>query len=258
MPSPRGKFVWYDVMTTDTKAATDFYTHVVGWTAQEFPMGEGRMYTVFSQGGTMVAGLMALPHEAAQMGMPPCWSGYVAVDDVDADAKRVETLGGKIQRPPEDIPNVGRFAVVSDPGGGVFLLFKPSTNETPVKVEPMALGHIGWHELYAGNIDREWDFYEKLFGWTKDRAFDMGAMGNYQTFNAAGEPCGGMMTKPAMIPVSFWNYYLSVDGIDAAADRVKARGGTILQGPLEVPGGAWIVQGTDPQGAHFALISGKR
>jgi predicted enzyme related to lactoylglutathione lyase len=133
MPSSRGKFVWYDVMTTDTKAATDFYSHVVGWTAQEFPMGEGRNYTVFSQGAVMVCGLMALPPEAAQMGVPPCWSGYLAVDDVDADAKRVEALGGKIQRPPEDIPNVGRFAVVADPGGAVFLLFKPNTNETPVK-----------------------------------------------------------------------------------------------------------------------------
>ena len=258
MPSPRGKFVWYDVMTTDTKAATAFYTQVVGWTAQEFPMGEDRLYTVFSQGGAMVAGLMALPPEAAQMGMPPCWSGYVAVDDVDADAKRVETLGGKIQRPPEDIPTVGRFAVVSDAGGAVFLLFKPSTSETPTKVAPMALGHIGWHELYAGNIDREWDFYEKLLGWTKDSTFDMGPMGTYQIFATGEEACGGMMTKPPQIPMSFWNYYISVDGIDAAAGRVKAHGGTILQGPSEVPGGAWIVQGTDPQGAHFALISGKR
>jgi uncharacterized protein len=258
MPSPRGNFIWYDVMATDTKAAADFYTRVVGWTAQEFPMGEGRVYTILSHGSVMVAGLMALPPEAASMGMKPCWSGYVAVDDVDADVRRVEALGGKIQRPPEDIPNVGRFAVVSDPGGAVFLLFKPNTTETPVKPAPMSPGHIGWHELYAGNIDREWDFYEKLFGWAKDRAVDMGAMGTYQTFAAAGEPCGGMMTKPPQMPVSFWNYYFAVDGIDAAVARVKEKGGNIIQGPLEVPGGAWIVQGTDPQGAHFALISAKR
>lgn len=258
MPSPRGKFVWYDVMTTDTKAATDFYSHVVGWTAQEFPMGEGRHYTVFSHGGTMVAGLMALPPEAAQMGVPPCWSGYVATGDVDADAQRVEALGGKIQRAPEDIPNVGRFAVVADPGGAVFLLFKPNTSETPVKVAPMTPGHIGWHELMAGNIDREWDFYEKLFGWTKRRAVDMGAYGTYQTFAADADECGGMMTKPPQMPASFWNYYLTVESVDAAAARVKEKGGQIVQGPLEVPGGAWIVQGTDPQGAHFALISAKR
>ncbi|SRR5579875_747584 len=121
MPSPRGKFVWYDVMTNDTKAATDFYKHVVGWSAQEFPMGEGRNYTVFSQSPTMVAGLMAIPPEACNMGAKPAWSAYVAVDDVDADAKRVEALGGKIQRPPEDIPNVGRFAVAADAGGAVIL-----------------------------------------------------------------------------------------------------------------------------------------
>lgn len=258
MPSPRGKFVWYDVMTTDTKAATDFYKHVVGWSAQEFPMGASGNYTVFSQGGTMVAGLMALPPEAAQMGMPPCWSGYVAVDDVDADAKRAVTLGGKIQRPPEDIPNVGRFAVVSDAGGAVILLFKPNTSETPAKVAPMTPGHIGWHELMAGNIDREWDFYANLLGWTKQRAIDMGAYGTYQTFAVEGEECGGMMTKPPQMPGPFWSYYIAVDGLDSAAARVNEKGGKILQGPLEVPGGAWIIQGLDPQGAPFALISGKR
>jgi predicted enzyme related to lactoylglutathione lyase len=257
MPSPRGKFIWYDVMTTDTKAATDFYKHVVGWTAQEFPMGD-RTYTVLSHGATMVAGLMAIPPEAAAMGVKPCWSGYVAVEDVDADAKRVEALGGKIQRPPEDIPNVGRFAVVSDAGGAVFLLFKPNSDETPVKVAPMTPGHIGWHELYAGNIDREWEFYAKLLGWTKQRAVDLGAYGTYQTFAANAEECGGIMTKPPEMPVSFWNYYLTVESVDAAAVRVKEKGGQIVQGPMEVPGGAWIVQGTDPQGAHFALISAKR
>src|ERR1700761_1210352 len=137
MPSPVGQFVWYEVMTTDPEAATDFYRQIIGWNAKDFPMEGGVSYTVLSRGETMVAGLMALPPEAAAMGVPPCWSGYVAVEDVDAGAARVQELGGKIARPPADIPKVGRFAVVSDPGGAVFLLFKPSTNETPAKVAPM-------------------------------------------------------------------------------------------------------------------------
>ena len=255
MATPRGKFIWYDVMTPDPKAATKFYSDVIGWTAQEHPMADGSTYTVFSKGSTMVAGLMALPEALRAEGVPPCWSGYIASDDVDADAPRIAAAGGSIRRPPTDIPNVGRFAVAADPGGAMFLLFKPNTPEEPKPVAPMAPGHIGWHELYAGDLDREFAFYARLFGWTKDKAHDMGPMGLYQTFATGGVPVGGMMKAGAQIPHPAWNYYLTVESVAAAADRAQTRGATVLQGPMEVPGGAWIVQAKDPQGAHFAMLS---
>jgi predicted enzyme related to lactoylglutathione lyase len=257
MPTPRGTFVWYDVMTTDTKAAAKFYGDVIGWSAQEHPMADGGTYTIFSDGPTMVAGLMAIPEPMRAGGVPPCWSGYISTNDVDADAQRVAKAGGAIQRPPADIPNVGRFAVVSDPGGAVFLLFKPNTTEDPKPVAPMTPGHIGWHELYAGDLDREFSFYSQLFGWTKDRAHDMGPMGTYQTFATGGAPCGGMMKACEQVPHS-WNYYIAVESVAKAADRAQTRGATVLNGPLEVPGGAWIVQARDPQGAHFAMVSGQK
>ena len=181
MPAPRGKFIWYDVITSDTKAATAFYSDVIGWDAQEHAMPDNRTYTVFSKGPAMVAGLMAIPASSCAEGVKPCWSGYIATDDVDADAACVAAAGGSIRRLPEDIPNVGRFAVAADPGGAVFLLFKPNPSEQPKRVAPMTPGHIGWHELYAGDLDREFAFYSRLFGWTKDRAVDMGEMGTYQT-----------------------------------------------------------------------------
>ena len=255
MPTPRGKFIWYDVMTTDTKAAAKFYSDVIGWSTQEHPMADGGSYTVFSKGPTMVAGLMAIPNEMRAQGVAPCWSGYVSTDDVDAEVKRVAAAGGAIKRPPTDIPNVGRFAVVADPGGAVFLLFKPNTTEEPKPVAPMTPGHVGWHELMAGDLDREFKFYSGLFGWTKDRAVDMGAMGTYQTFATGGAPLGGMMTKCAQVPHPAWNYYIAVESVAAAADRAFTRGAQVLNGPMEVPGGAWIVQARDPQGAYFAMIS---
>ena len=85
MTTPRGKFIWYDVMTTDTKAAAKFYSDVIGWKAQEHPMADGSSYTIFSSGPAMVAGLMAIPEPMCAEGVPPCWSGYIGVDDVDAD-----------------------------------------------------------------------------------------------------------------------------------------------------------------------------
>ena len=255
MPAHHGTFIWYDVMTTDTKAAAKFYGDVIGWTAQEHPMQDGGTYTVFSKGPTMVAGLMAIPEPMRAQGVPPCWSGYVASDDVDKDAARIKAAGGAIPREPTDIPNVGRFAVASDPGGAAFMLFKPNTTETPKPVAPMTPGHVGWHELIAGNLEREFGFYSRLFGWTKDRAHDMGPMGSYQTFATGGAPVGGMMKTCAQVPHPGWNYYIAVDSVAAAADRAFTRGGKILNGPMEVPGGAWIVQARDPQGAAFAMVS---
>jgi predicted enzyme related to lactoylglutathione lyase len=258
MPAPRGKFIWYDVMTSDTTTATAFYSEVIGWQAQEHAMPDNGSYTVFSKDQRMVAGLMALPGELWAEGVRPCWSGYIASDDVDADAARVLTEGGAIRRAPQDIPNVGRFAVAADPGGAVFLLFKPNTTEEPKPVAPMTPGHFGWHELYAGDLDREFAFYSRLFGWTKDRAIDMGAMGTYQTFATGGEPCGGMMKGCAQAPVPVWNYYIAVESAATAADRAQARGAQLLHGPVEVPGGAWIVQARDPQGASFAVVSAQK
>jgi predicted enzyme related to lactoylglutathione lyase len=93
-------------------------------------------------------------------------------------------------------------------------------------------------------------------GWQKADT-DAGAMGAYQLFCAGGEPISGMFTKPSTAPASFWLYYFNIGDIDVAMKRVKAGGGAILDGPIEVPGDRWIVQCTDPQGALFALV-GKR
>jgi hypothetical protein len=54
--------------------------------------------------------------------------------------------------------------------------------------------------------------------------------------------------------VSGWNFYFCVDSIKAAVERVKSGGGKIVNGPTQVPGGGWIIQGQDPQGAMFSLV----
>jgi uncharacterized protein len=203
MPTLRGTFIWYDIMTTNTKAAAIFYSPVIGWDAHEHVLADDRIYTVLSKGPVMVAGLMTIPEELGAQGAPPCWSGYIATEDVDGDAARVWDTGGEIKRLPEHIPDVGRFAVGADPGGAVFLLFKPDSAERK-PVAPMTPGHVGWHELYASNLEREFAFYSRLFGWTKDRSIDMGPMGTYQTFATDGAPCGGMMNRCPQVPRACW------------------------------------------------------
>jgi uncharacterized protein len=254
MSGTQGRFVWYELMTTDTAAAKAFYGKVVGWGAQDVP---AMAYTLFTAGDRPVSGLMDQPEDARRMGAPPSWIGYVSVDDVDATTDKVKSLGGSVYVPPKDIPDVGRFSVVADPQKTAFALFKWATPAQDQPPEPELPGRIGWHELLATDWEKALAFYSGLFGWQKDSAFDMGPMGTYQLFSAGGPPIGGMFNKPATVPVTFWLYYFNVGDIDAAAERVTAGGGKILMGPMEVPGGGWILQGTDPQGAAFALL-GKR
>lgn len=249
----QSSFVWYDLATTDPDAAARFYATAVGWRAEPIPEMH---YTILHAGETRAAGLMQLPPHLREAGVPPHWTGYVGVDDVDAMAGRVEAAGGSLKRSPEDIPGVGRFAVVADPGGAVFVLFTPTGAGGPAPA-PMTPGHVGWHELHAGDQEAAFAFYAGLFGWTRSRAVDMGPMGTYQIFAYDGLDRGGMMTAmsgghPA------WQFYFAVPGIDAAQSRVQEAGGTVLHGPQEVPGGAWILVCRDPQGAQFALVSATR
>ena len=251
------RFVWYDVMTTDTKAAAAFYKAVIGWDATEMGSAD-RPYTVFSAGPAMAAGLMPIPKEACAEGAKPCWTGYIGVDDVDAYAARVTSAGGKVLRAPEDIPGVGRFALAADPHGAHFILFKGMGEAPDQGAAPDAPGRVGWHELHAGDREEAFAFYSGLFNWTKADAVDMGPMGIYQIFAAGGAPCGGMMTRMPETPGPFWLYYFTVDSIQSAMARVIQNGGQAINGPHEVPGGSWIVQCLDPQGAMFAMVSANR
>lgn len=249
-----GRFVWYELMTTDTAAASAFYGSVVGWRMHDAGM-PGFEYTLLGTAVGDAGGLMEIPAEARAQGARPGWIGYIAVDDVDAKTAAVSAAGGMVYREPADIPNVGRFSVVADPQGAVFSLFVGDGSGEMPDVPPGTPGHAGWRELYAADAQAVFPFYANLFGWTKAESLDMGAMGTYQTFAVGGETIGGMMTKPAAMPVAAWNYYFFVEGAEAAVARIKASGGQVLNGPMQVPGGSWIVQGLDPQGAFFSVMS---
>jgi predicted enzyme related to lactoylglutathione lyase len=246
-------FVWYELMTTDLDAAQAFYADVVGWNAQDAGM-PGMRYTRMLADSTPVAGAMTLPQEVCDAGGRPGWMGYIGVPAADAAVEKLTQAGGKVHRPPADIPGIGRFAVVADPQGATFALFQPHGGAQE-PASPMSPGHIGWHELYAGDGAEAFAFYAGQFGWSKGDAMDMGPMGTYQLFAAGGLPIGGMMTKPPAIPQPYWGFYFTVPEINAAVERVKSGGGQVLNGPMEVPGGAWIIQGLDPQGAAFALVA---
>jgi uncharacterized protein len=249
-----GRFVWYELMTTDTVAARVFYAKVVGWGAQDAST-PNLAYTLLTAGGVSVSGLMDLPEDARKMGATPRWMGYVGVNDVDATADRIKLLGGAVYVPPTN-SNIGRISVVADPQTATLALVKGLKSGQLEPAELDELGHVGWHELLAADWERAFAFYGELFGWQKADA-EIGPTDTYQLFSAGGKTIGGMFTKRPIEPLPFWLYYFNIDDIDAAVERVKTGGGQIFEGPLELPGGSWIVRCTDPQGAAFAL-QGKR
>jgi len=248
-----GKFVWYELMTTDPKAAAEFYPKITGWGTM--PWGEGPTpYTMWTVGQGPIGGLMELPEEAKQAGAPPHWMAYVAVEDVDAKAREAEAKGASLIVPPMDIPKVGRFAIIADPAGGATIALFRGEGEMPRPEGPPEVGEFSWNELAASDGSKAFEFYSSLFGWEKDHDFDMGPMGAYRIYRRpGGHPLGGMMTKPKEMPVCCWLHYIRVADLNAALEAVKAGGGQVIHGPMEVPGGDMIAQCLDPQGALFAL-----
>lgn len=249
-----GRFVWYELITTDIAAAKAFYARVVGWHARDASTAD-LSYTLFTSAEFAVGGLMDLPIEATKKGAMPRWVGYVAVDDVDATASRLKRLGGAVYVAPTDT-NIGRISVVADPQSATLALVsglkladaRPAERDQPARV--------GWHELLAVDPEESFAFYSELFGWRKPDA-EPGPAQPYHLFAAGGHTLGGMFSKRDREPVPFWLYYFNVDDIDVATQHVKDLGGRIFEGPLAVPGGGWVARCIDAQGAMFAL-EGKR
>jgi predicted enzyme related to lactoylglutathione lyase len=244
-----GKFVWCELIATNAPAAEAFYTSVVGWGSRD--AGGAAPYTVFTQGEARAAGMITLPHEEL-----PFWMGYIAVDDVDAYAARFSAAGGTVHKAPWDIPGTGRLAVVGDAQGAPLTLFRAEPGTQPEAAHNDQPGGVHWRDLMAEDGPAAFEFYADMFGWTEDRTYDLGDMGVYQLFAAAdGEVIGGMMTKPQAVPSAFWSFYFMVDSVKAAAGRIEAGGGKVINGPVQVPTGSWVIQAMDPQAAFFSLVS---
>jgi predicted enzyme related to lactoylglutathione lyase len=250
MVDHHGRFAWYELITTDVAAAQAFYTKVGGWNAQDAST-PGLPYTLFTDGQASVSGLMDLPDEARRKGATPRWMGYVGVRDVDATVDRLKALGGAVYVPPTNT-NIGRIAVVADPQAADLALVQGLKTGQRKAADLGKPGRVGWNELLAADLQKAIAFYGELFGWQRADA-EIGPGDGYQLFSAGGQMIGGMSTKRRTDPVPYWVYYINVDDIEAAMERVKTAGGRIFESPVETPGGSWIVRCGDPQGAPFAL-----
>ena len=244
-----GQFVWYELTTPDAEASKKFYPRFTGWGVQPFD----KDYDMWTTGGVPFAGIFKLTDQLRQQGVPPNWMAYVEADDVDATVAKAKSLGATVMAGPGDIPNVGRYAVVVDPQGAAFGVYK-SVRESGAWDGTPVIGRMSWHELMTKDHIAAFTFYSALFGWEKNGEMDMGDGNMYLMYGKGDKMYGGMFTQTGdmlgMHP--FWLMYINVKDVAKAVDIATKAGAQVHRPQMDIPGGSIAILG-DPQGAGFAV-----
>jgi uncharacterized protein len=237
-------FCWYQLRTTDSKAAQAFYTHVAGLAIQE---EAGRLGVHLY--GQLVGEIVPLPERAAAQGAPSHWLGHLSVSNLEATLQRFVALGGERLGPLQRASDGSELAILRDPFGSVLAL--------SASVAPKHGARLAWHELHTQDQQRAFSTYRELFGFQQTEAVDLGPpLGTYQMFSweeGAGS-VGGMLSSarsPMIHP--HWLFYFAVDDLDRALAQTVSLGGSVVFGPVVMPNGARAAQCEDPQRAAFAL-----
>ncbi len=242
--SIRGRFVWHELMTPDAGAAHGFYTRVLGWKTQ--PWEQDPSYTMFAAASGPLGGTW--PLETGQ----PRWIAYIGTDDIEATVREAQELGGRVTKEITSMPNGGQYALLEDPQGAPFGVYASTSSHGPQQAPKK--GEYSWHELATDDYQAAFDFYSSLFGWEEIGRHEMGGpVGTYFTFGLDGVATGGIFKRMPEMPSSFWLGYVRVKDVQKMVKKVKSAGGTVLTEPMEVPGGDWIAQFADPNGAMFAV-----
>lgn len=256
MTNRQGDILWYELMTRDAGRASAFYGAVVGWQVGEAAPG-GVDYRMIVAPDGNAGGMLQLDAAMQAAGASPTWLAYFGVDDVDVSVAAIVAEGGTVRVPAWDAPGVGRIAMVTDPQGIPFYVMRGATEgATSTVYQRHGLGHVGWNELHTPDAEAALGFYHRQFGLTRMGGMPMGELGEYSFIgHNGGAPIGAIMPRMAEGPTG-WGFYFRVHDVDAAKGRIEAAGGTVINGPMDVPGGERIVQGLDPDEALFGLVSG--
>ena len=237
-------FCWHAVVSRDPEATAKFYSSVLGWSAQEVPMGEAPVTTFF------VDEIPRIHQETVVQGQAPHWSHYLRVDDVDARTEAAVSQGGSLVVQPTDIPP-GRFSVVKSPSGAVVHLFHEADEAGATNPPRGTKGAVHWVELWSGNVDRDATWLRDAFG------FELDVMqmpnGPYTILKDGEEMRGGAVASSEGDPE--WLAWIHVDDVDATVRQATALGGRSLNEPFDVPNVGRLAVLADPEGARFGIIT---
>jgi len=227
---------WHELIAPDVEPAKAFYTGLLGWTFRVWRPGDAD-YPMIHVGGRDHGGLFARYRA-------PHWLVYVEVEDVDAVVARVPVLGGHVFHEPEDIEDVGRYAVIADPENAVLAVITPSEPALPPSRDVFC-----WDELATTDVVAAKHFYGDLFGWSVGES-----MPGYWVFRSGEQDVAGLTAKPAKTPAPAWLTYLRVEDADATIRRGLELGATVAMEPLEVKGVGRYAVLVDPVGAAFGIV----
>lgn len=245
---PRGRFVWHELLTSDPAGAGVFYPKVVSWKTQ--PWERDPSYALWMGRSGPIGGIASVDDSDSAR-----WLCYAAVEDVHAAVAQAKSMGAAVIRDVTDLPDVGTYAVLRDPQGAEFAVYK--SHGPGDGSESNELGDFSWHELCTSDAEAAVRFYTTLLGWTPGPKHDMGPeMGFYHLILHNGNQYAGIYQSDKMPPA--WMCYVRVADVDKAANAARAAGGRVINGPMEVPGGSWIAQILDPAGVAFAVHEEKK
>jgi predicted enzyme related to lactoylglutathione lyase len=250
-----GTFCWTDLSSGDQPAAKEFYGALFGWQAEDMPVGpvrEGAAYSIMRLRGRDVAAISSRPARQREAGVPSMWNSYVTVESADSSAERARELGALVHAPPFDVMDAGRKAVIQDPQGAFFELWEPRGHFGAALVN--APGALVWNELESPDPTASAGFYGALFGWSTEPF--PGMRDPYLSVKNGQASAAGIRPLPSPGAAPAWLVYFGVADIGTALARVHELGGSLLDGPIEIPVGCVAVV-SDPQGAAFALYDGE-
>jgi len=237
--------------TPDIEASASFYGELFGWEVPELPnSAELGGYRRAKKGGKDVAGVSPRMED----GQPTVWATYVSVTDAAGTVAKVGEAGGQVIAEPMDVMGLGTMAVFTDPTGAVCGIWQPGTFAGAELVnEP---GTVGWNELSTRDTAAAKQFYAAVFGWGYDDE-QSDRTGTYTMWKVGDAMVGGMLDMnalgmPAEIP-PHWLVYFGVEDADAAVETVKSGGGSVMNGPIDIPVGRFAVV-SDQFGAAFAVL----
>jgi predicted enzyme related to lactoylglutathione lyase len=243
---------WVDLMSPDVDASTAFYSGVFGWDAEDqFDNDGNRVYVMFRVDGKAVAGLGG---QMPGMEMPAIWNSYVHSDDLASTVASATEAGGSVMMPPMQVMSAGRMAIVADPTGAAISIWQPGEHQgAEIANEPNTWS---WNELMTRDVDAALDFYTATFGWQYDGQ-DMGDLVYHVIRGGEHGGWGGIMAMPPGVPDAMpncWVVYFRVDDTEATAEAVRAHGGNLVQGPMDIPGVGRTAVFVDPQGGSFSTL----
>jgi predicted enzyme related to lactoylglutathione lyase len=249
MTQPLGKFVWFELVSTDAKKAQAFYGEVLGWRVKDVPIGP-TPYQMIAVGDHTVGGYTA--PQGAGANVPPHWISHLLVDSADAAIGRVKQAGGTVLAGPIKVGELGTMVTIADPLGGALNLWQPANRDGGPAPAPTD-GDFVWNELWTADVARSLAFYRAIGGYTVE-AMEMGGPEPYHVLASGGERRGGVMKSPKAGVPQMWLPYVRVASADRTVERAGKLGAEIVAAPADIPGVGRYAIFKDTVGAVLGII----